>query len=69
MRRAGQVPDDMDVDQEEKLINEGLLCPTLMYLIFAHLPPEYKTWKKNSPFLYDMILRYTFVMMKSCSFY
>lgn len=19
--------------------------------------PEYKTWKKNSPFLYDMILR------------
>lgn len=19
---------------------------------------EYKTWKKNSPFLYDMILRY-----------
>lgn len=25
---------------------------------FAKVLLEYKTWKKNSPFLYDMILRY-----------
>lgn len=54
-----------DVDQEQRLINEGKAvsshCPLLCLCVtFAQLTnlEEYKTWKKNSPFLYDMILRY-----------
>lgn len=49
-----------DDDQAQKLINEGE--PELFLLRFSGAPAnscgqEYKTWKKNSPFLYDMILR------------
>ena len=44
-------------DHGERLINEGMA-------LYAKRNPnasangflEYKTWKKNSPFLYDMIL-------------
>lgn len=45
---------------EEKIINEGIqdrsasLAHLRMGLIQSAL--EYKTWKKNAPFLYDMIL-------------
>lgn len=46
-------------DQAERLINEGK-PPSLTSFQQAALTmnPEYKTWKKNSPFLYDMILGY-----------
>lgn len=48
-----------DQDTEAKIINEGCFTriqpapSTYLRLL------EYKTWKKNSPFLYDMILRYS----------
>ena len=49
--------DDED-DQGERLINEGTSSlqakPSLTHLLTPIA--EYKTWKKNSPFLYDMIL-------------
>jgi hypothetical protein len=49
-----------DDDQEQRLINEGRPeskpdCVVTQTVVNA--APEYKTWKKNSPFLYDMILR------------
>jgi hypothetical protein len=46
-----------DEDTEQKIINEG---NTYRYICVGSglLQTEYKTWKKNSPFLYDMILRY-----------
>jgi hypothetical protein len=49
-----------DEDQEQRLINEGKPATAMYNLSYspadnAHV--EYKTWKKNSPFLYDMILR------------
>lgn len=42
---------------EEKIINEGLLISEAKQK-FLRLTTflEYKTWKKNAPFLYDMIL-------------
>ncbi len=52
--------DQDDADMEQRLINEG--TSSVSNLLdsadrLADLCPEYKTWKKNSPFLYDMILR------------
>lgn len=46
----------------EKIINEGklynLLSSSLITFAMAHkeIYTEYKTWKKNAPFLYDMML-------------
>lgn len=51
--------DQDDVDQEQRLINEGessFQKGRQLYLVTNRFL-EYKTWKKNSPFLYDMILR------------
>lgn len=47
---------------EEKIINEGissLLFPAVPWserYLLTFPSAEYKTWKKNAPFLYDMIL-------------
>jgi hypothetical protein len=43
-----------------KIINEGEVL-RLFTKHTANQITEYKTWKKNSPFLYDMILRYDFL--------
>ena len=48
--------DQEDEETEQKVINEGI---SLWFLPMAHFSDhsiEYKTWKKNAPFLYDMIL-------------
>jgi len=43
-------------EMEQKIINEGR-SPRLIHLHSeVNIIAEYKTWKKNSPFLYDMIL-------------
>lgn len=47
-----------DEDTEQKIINEGTSSHSLPLHTLANSRTEYKTWKKNSPFLYDMILRY-----------
>lgn len=48
-----------DDDQIERLVNEGanfcLLSGASAGKMLTTIT-EYKTWKKNSPFLYDMIL-------------
>lgn len=57
--------DQDDADQEQRLINEGSFSDLFKCLTIANSErspqlttfAEYKTWKKNSPFLYDMILR------------
>lgn len=41
---------------EEKIINEGLSIFKETKILRLTSPLEYKTWKKNAPFLYDMIL-------------
>lgn len=54
---------DDDENEENKLINEGMGWSRSLFFAYIkvcwHSPSdvEYKTWKKNSPFLYDMILR------------
>jgi histone-binding protein RBBP4 len=54
-------------DQTERLINEGQKRPSLYTLSHADRLLEYKTWKKNSPFLYDMILGYvSFALDSAC---
>jgi len=47
MAPAAEVVDDVDVNMEEQddAVKEQML-----------INEEYKTWKKNSPFLYDMLL-------------
>ena len=48
-----------DDDQDQKLINEGNQIErsgSHFLDVFTDCFAEYKTWKKNSPFLYDMIL-------------
>ncbi len=49
-----------DQEMELKLINEGEYPHQLILSgqTTDCVNSEYKTWKKNSPFLYDMILRY-----------
>lgn len=52
---------DDDESEEQRLINEGPLPNSLLsggFILNSCGYIEYKTWKKNSPFLYDMILRY-----------
>jgi hypothetical protein len=57
-----------DQEMELKLINEGDYMHELVSGQLANYgKPEYKTWKKNSPFLYDMILRYGYLEQMSCS--
>jgi hypothetical protein len=47
-----------DQEMELKLINEGNYGHEfILGAGCSHYSSEYKTWKKNSPFLYDMILR------------
>lgn len=46
------------VEIEAKVINEGKLVQMKGFKSASNNYPEYKTWKKNSPFLYDMILRF-----------
>jgi hypothetical protein len=47
-----------DQEMELKLINEGNYgYKFILRAGYSHHLSEYKTWKKNSPFLYDMILR------------
>lgn len=41
---------------EEKIINEGMSVSERNKNSATDLMLEYKTWKKNAPFLYDMIL-------------
>lgn len=52
---------DDDENEENKLINEGMRWHRFHSVPVewkaTHNIVEYKTWKKNSPFLYDMILR------------
>lgn len=48
-------------DQGERLINEGnKIRVAVPVFATANMLSEYKTWKKNSPFLYDMILGYVY---------
>ena len=46
-----------DEDTEQKIVNEGATNLSNGPTPATDLILEYKTWKKNSPFLYDMILR------------
>lgn len=48
--------DQEDEETEQKVINEGKPPWHLVVTYFANGSIEYKTWKKNAPFLYDMIL-------------
>ena len=53
---------DDDENEENKLINEGTgksfsISCAIEEIYHSRNHSEYKTWKKNSPFLYDMILR------------
>lgn len=43
-----------------KIINEGKSCHGARRRCRLSIDLEYKTWKKNSPYLYDMILRYCY---------
>jgi hypothetical protein len=47
-----------DQNMEAKIINEGEIFPSTILKECTDVSLEYKTWKKNSPFLYDMILRW-----------
>jgi len=55
--RTANMEDQDDVDQEQRLINEGVYCHSFSRNAGSDRIPEYKIWKKNSPFLYDMLLR------------
>jgi hypothetical protein len=41
---------------ENKIINEGEYLQSFWYCDQADRYSEYKIWKKNSPYLYDLIL-------------
>ena len=45
-----------DEETEQKIINEGSSERNTKDDNLLRNPLEYKTWKKNAPFLYDMIL-------------
>jgi hypothetical protein len=59
------VATDEQLDEEaisEKIINEGRRSfrsglKSNLLTSGEHLRLEYKTWKKNAPFLYDLVLR------------
>ncbi len=59
---VGDVDPQEDEDVEEKLINEGITVSTPPAVTQLTPAIEYKTWKKNAPFLYDMILRFVRVI-------
>lgn len=56
--------EDQDIETQEKIINEGKsifkydnrFASSIIWAWLWLLGLEYKTWKKNAPFLYDMIL-------------
>lgn len=48
--------DQEDEETEQKVINEGKFSWCLRVTYLSDSSIEYKTWKKNAPFLYDMIL-------------
>jgi len=53
-RKAAMEEAQEDEQLQEKIINEEFALPTSEN--FFTDTSRYKTWKKNSPFLYDLLL-------------
>ncbi|KAF7337570.1 Histone acetyltransferase type B subunit 2 [Mycena sanguinolenta] len=56
-----EIEDDLAAEEENKLINEvGCQVFSGLFTQFTSLPlvdlQEYKTWKKNAPYLYDIVI-------------
>jgi|SRR5579862_2465563 len=55
---------------ETKILNEGmdpLSSANIWMILIFYCLVEYKNWKKNAPFLYDLLLRYIWVVKLACA--